>query len=146
MLRPDPLATGVGGARPSYLTPACELEKIDIPTFSPYITRMSILNPDLWSREVARQLKSSSTFRAAFAPDALLPEDFWNGEEPGYYDEAVALARLFGVRVHKSLWQGADEFVLHMPSAPHRRIPLCSPTELVFQIKRYAEDYLPETT
>lgn len=141
MLRPDPLATGVGGARPSYLAPACELEKIDIPTFSPYIARMnSILDPSLWSQELVRQYRQRGT---AVMHAELDPKDFWNGEDPGDYSEPVAWGKVMGVRVAKAVRFGTEEFfILFTPSVPHRTVPLCSPRALLEQMKRYASDYM----
>lgn len=78
--------------------------------------------------------------------DSLSPQDFWNGENPGHYGDAVALSKIAGIQVAKTHTRKdglyCEEFVLHAPRrAPHRRIPICSPEELIFQIKRYVEDY-----
>ena len=140
MLRPDPLATGVGGARPSYLTPACELEKIDIPTFSPYITRMnSTLNADMWSTELLRQYRQAGM---AVIHAELDPKDFWNGEDPGDYSEPVAWGKVMGLRVAKIQRPEGIAFLIFAPALPHRNVPLCSPRALLEQMKRYATDYL----
>lgn len=150
MLRPGPLATGWGPHRPSYLTPACELEKIDIPTFSPYSARMnsvfmnSILDPTVWDREVAKQY--SQRHGVAVMRSELDARDYWNGEEPGDYSEPVAWGKVMGIRVAKVERWGNKEFVIFGPSIPHRSIPLCSPRALLEQMKRFANDYLVPKT
>lgn len=144
MLRPGRLATGVGGARPSYPPRAYRNGKIDIPTFSPYIARMnSVLNADIWSAELLRQYRQAGM---AVIHAELDPKDFWNGEEPGDYSEPVAWAKVMGLRVAKIQRPEGIAFLLFSPALPHRNVPQCSPRALLEQMKRYAADYLGATS
>jgi hypothetical protein len=112
---------------------------------------MSAFIPEIWSREMVRFLRDASALdrvtRGSLA-DHLDPKDFWNGEDGGSYEEAVAFSRIAGVKVAKTHTRKdgmyLEEFVLHRPGAPHRRRPICSPAELITELKRYVADYPPE--
>jgi len=112
---------------------------------------MSAFIPEIWSREMVRVLRENTLLDKVMTgtmTDYLNPKDFWNGEDPGSYEEAVAFSRIAGVQVAKTHnrkdGQYVEEFVIHRQGAPHRRRPICSPAELITELKRYVADYPPE--
>ena len=112
---------------------------------------MSAFIPEIWSREMVKALQADLTFDSLLKgslTDFLNPRDFWNGEDPGSYEEAVAWAKVASVQVakthHRKDGRYVEEFILYRPGAPHRRLPICSPPELITHLKRYVADYPPE--
>lgn len=99
---------------------------------------MSSLLPDLWSKTFLSKMKDRSRFEDLITPHHLEPRDTWapSGET---FEEAVAWARLLSIQVTKPR-EGAmsENFVLTMPGAVPRMVPLCSPPELIDVLRSLA--------
>jgi hypothetical protein len=93
---------------------------------------MSLFNAELWSREIMQTFQRS-------APTELDPRSVWapTGET---YAEALAWARLAGVSVTQpgTMSPLRDSFALSRPGRVPKLLPLCSPGDLIDEIRKFA--------